>query len=60
MYFVIYDFEDNIIAYIDNLEELYDFLHLKSNFRWFRHYWNNRYSSCIQLNNKYYKCYKFN
>lgn len=58
-YFVMYDLKDNIIAYFDNIKELYDFLNLKSPFKLFRFRWRDRYFHYVQYKDNYYVCYKF-
>lgn len=54
---MIYDFNDNIIAYIDNLDELSNFTNFKKKYLKF-HFKNRNFLNYI-YNNSYRKIYKF-
>ena len=56
-YYVIYDNNDNIIAYIDNLEELSSYTNFKKKYLKF-HFKNRNYLNYI-YDNSYRKIYKF-
>ena len=56
-YYVIYDLNDNIIAYIDNLEELSSYTNFKKKYLKFR-FKNRNYLNYI-YDNSYRKIYKF-
>ena len=56
-YYVIYDLKDNIIAYIDSLDELSLFTHLKKKYLKF-HFKNREYLYYI-YDNSYRKIYRF-
>lgn len=56
-YYVIYDFNDNIIAYIDNLDELSNFTNFQKKYLKF-HFKNRKFLNYI-YDNSYRKIYKF-
>lgn len=59
MYFVIYDLNDNVIAYCDSIDELIIFLDLKTPKKVLNSRWKRKEYSFCQFNNSYYKVYKF-
>ena len=56
-YFVIYDLNDNIVAYIDNKYELCNFTKVRLDGIGYR--FKNRNFINVLLNNKIYKVYRF-
>lgn len=56
-YFVIYDFNDNIIAYFDNIKELLDFTGIRKNNLYSRLKTKDCYYYLV--NNTYHKIYRF-
>ena len=56
-YYVIYDLQDNIVAYIDNLEELSSFTNLKK--KYLKFHLKNREYLCYIYDNSYRKIYHF-
>lgn len=56
-HFVIYDLQDNIIAYIDSLDELSLFTNLKK--KYLKFHFKNRVFLNYVYDNSYRKIYKF-
>lgn len=56
--YVIYDLQDNIIAFIDTLDELSLYTNLKK--KYLKFHLKNRQFLCYVYDNSYRKIYKFN
>ena len=56
-YYVIYDLEDNIVSYCDNLEELVKFTHRRK--KYFRYQFKKREFVYFQCYDTYLKIYVF-
>ncbi len=59
MYFVVYDEDDNIVAYLDSLDELISFFNFKAPKKIHKHRWKNRDKAQINYYGVDYYVYKF-
>lgn len=59
MYFVVYDQDDNVVAYIDSLDELISFFELKSPKKSLNFLWKRRKSAQLNYLGTSYQIYRF-
>lgn len=59
MYFVVYDEKDNIIAYLDSIDELIEYFNYVTPKKIVKHRWKNKKVHYVQFKNQYYIVHKF-